>query len=113
MITKFKIYDSLKSRLETKKPPKVDDYVIASGKDFTGDFYDITRHYIDNTIGKILKITEHEPKYLVEYPNLPPAFYGEVTDNENQIAFFTTEIIYWSDDKEKLEMILAANKYNL
>ena len=91
--------------------PEAGDYVIIDA--ITCGFSEDKIQYLQNTIGKIEKIADSEPKYLVHFDNLPNCFYGPVTDRENLISFYTKELYDWSKNKEELETILNAKKYNL
>ena len=89
--------------------PEVGDYVIAINDLYVKDSkYDI---YINNTIGKIYSLNDNYPndidRYLVEYENFPGWKYHE----SNQSRYLL--IKYWSKNKEELESILQANKFNI
>jgi len=106
MITKFKIYegDSL---------PEVGDYVILN-PDEIGDI-------AENKIGEVVHVTNknyyyyyyiyysHSTlKFTIEGKNYNVMF--DISKNKNIIDKY---FLAWSTDKDKLEMILQANKYNL
>ena len=115
MITKFKIYEAINvGNLE------IGDYVICREKLY-GDV--IIQNFINNNIGKFVKKqSEHtlaDNCYGIEYDNVPE----DLLDNfdldwrENPrkpIRWMKRkEIKKWSKNKEDLEHLVTANKYNL
>jgi len=80
--------------------PEVGDYVICDSTNF-----DLLKNLVKNNIGKLIqieKVTRDDDNYYIKY-----------TEIENDIVFWRSEILYWSKDKEELEAILTAQKYNL
>ena len=80
--------------------PEVGDYVICDSTNF-----DSLKDLVKNNIGKLIqieKVTHDDDNYYIKY-----------TENENDIVFWRSEILYWSKNKEELEDILKAQKYNL
>ena len=126
MITKFKIYEAINvGNLE------IGDYVICREKLYNNDV--IIQNFINNNIGKFVKKgffsqalgreqSEHtlaDNCYGIEYDNVPE----DLLDNfdlgwrENPrkpIRWMKRkEIKKWSKNKEDLEHLVTANKYNL
>jgi hypothetical protein len=89
MITNFKIFESLNRQL------KIGDYVV-TGKDMYATYQNFTIKAFD--IGQLYNIT-------------PPYYWFNF--NGNKISLKPEEILYWSENKEELETIIAANKYNI
>jgi len=99
MITKFKLYESI-----NEGEPEIGDYVIIETDD------DEFKHYSNNYIGEVVDI-ERKPNtkrdiYYILFKN----FDNRRSDRE---MIWRYEIKYWSKNKEELEPILQANKYNL
>jgi hypothetical protein len=89
MITKFKIYETINS-----EEPQIGDYVLMN--------------YFENDIGQIVDIVKAGlgmitiNKYVINFDNA-----GLKTN------FIKNHIKYWSSNREDLELILNARKYNL
>ena len=102
MITKFKIFENI------DESPKVGDYVIFESY---GDMIIARIINIDNDFD--INDEENNPfPYTVEWKadcvfnhKKSPESYGD--------SISPDAIIEWSSDKEELEEILQANKYNL
>lgn len=108
-------YLKMFEKVYQKQPsPKVGDYVIIDYNE-----YQITNNIINSKIGHITK--KFDEKYDI---------YIELNDNELKImknwhtlwnfkgnifllTIYKNNIIYWSDNKEELEVILQSNKYNI
>ena len=94
MITKFKIFENV------EETPKTGDYVVIK-----------IRGTLIPEIGKIKKITND--------PDYPYVIIFDDDFNEDKYGFDKntvvdlSEIEYCSDNKEDLELLLTANKYNL
>ena len=100
MITQFKIFES--------KELEIGDYVIMG----TNNHYLID--FIFNNIGQIVK--QRNIEITVKYENVPPEVnkilaYGG--DKLNERTFSIYLLLHHSKNKEDLEEILAAKKYNL
>ena len=113
MITKFKIYEAI-----NQGKPKVGDYVILNYSETNTN--DIKKSlFIDNSVGKIFR--KEEEFFYVRYYNIPEEIlkdfkYSDYSDGirvGNSVFIHTDDILYWSEDKEELEVILTAKKYNL
>ena len=116
---------------EFKKEPKIGDYVIVyekRGEIEVNDFY-------KNNIGRIVNLNNNEYSDVAAYFDLdkewdywikfdiPKSLFGEVNhlkveDYSNYFIkgvrpFDRKEIIYYSPNKEDLEVYIDANKYNL
>ena len=108
--------------------PKVGNYIIyKDSKKSTCEVDILFDEFVANNIGKIYKkrkfasnlTTGEGSGYLVEYDNIPKKikdYFHTETDNFNEPLIREAkkdEIIYWSKNKEDIEMILAAKKYNI
>ena len=90
--------------------PEVDDYVLVDSDDIH------YQKYSNKYIGKITDIeinTANNKRdiFYVLFNNSAPYVKSNVTRTRE--IFFRYEIKYWSKNKEELEPILQANKYNL
>ena len=107
MIVKFKLYESI-----NEDKPEIGDYVIC--EDSTNGDKNLLE--FENThIGRIFA-DDHpleEWNYLVKYENFPFSLRSFFTFSENSRAFSLSEIKHWSKNKEDLEHVLNAKKYNL
>ena len=103
MITKFKLYEAVNF-----DDPEIGDYVIAN----TCDGDNNASIIINNNIGVISDIEynkayNYEQPFCVEYTGFD---FGENTD---YWWFDEKDLVYWSKNKEELELLLQTNKYNL
>lgn len=108
MITKFKVYESI-----NQDELMSGCYVIVQSSNYKEEL----RDFIKNNIGYLKKISIYAgdrtrtKQCHVEYENIPHEIIDFFEDN---IRIFTSENIkYWSENKEELEKILAANKFNI
>lgn len=113
MIIKFKIFETVSTQ------PNLGDYVIIRDPFSQGgpsEFFNFT----GNNIGKIIKIgKEHGGTgkvFTVKYENIPERlsfsklnFFNKNNERDCTARDFT----YWSEDKDELQVILDAEKYNL
>lgn len=118
MITNFKIFES------KNKLPQIGDYILCDdGKD---DYGDELFKFLKNNIGQYivnLKNLHDDPRYdrwlndcdyLIEYKNVPKKFNTNRYMVNNCRAMHISQVNkYWSKNKEDLELILKAKKYNL
>jgi len=101
-----------------KLTPNLGDYVICHENESDYDSAtessedDNCNTFINNNVGKIVSVnyTKHF-EYDVEYENIPANLqeYFRIDIREMSLK----EILYCSNSKEELEMILNINKYNL
>jgi predicted nucleotide-binding protein (sugar kinase/HSP70/actin superfamily) len=110
MITKFKLYEQLKIN-----EPQIGDYVLCDEVDS-----EIIRvDFIRNNIGKIVYDNFSKVyKYLVQYENVPELLDSWFSDGnninlKNCRRMSISEIKNYSKNKEDLEVLIQANKYNL
>jgi len=95
------------------KSPQINDYVICTDDTFsdktspTGIALD---EFLKNNIGIVIK--PYKQTYEVRYNYIPNNVKNYFSMN-NIRSFYPKEILYFSDDKEKLEQIILNNKYNL
>jgi len=105
----MKIFRFNEKLMNNKKDyPMVGEYILAndeSGSQKAKDF-------VNNNIGLCTGFHRGDSfPFEVEYENLTP--YIEQFFNKNKTNFNRKEILYWSDNKEELEAILQAKKFNL
>lgn len=109
--------------------PKVGDYILANIKNSIPiAHYGEYQEFINNSIGKIIEISyDHSEKeyYLtVKYENIPKniefLFHsyleaGNISYNGERIttSIFMNDIVFYSNNKEEVQKILDAKKYNL
>lgn len=107
-IKKFELKKSDKNR------PHVGDYVLVYEKLSNGDEFDnIYNDFIQNNIGKINYIdTSKEFPFYIEYENIPEEI-DEYFNEYNEIRVTLKNLIYYSNNKEDVELQIKANKYNL
>ncbi len=99
MITQFKQFESVrKFELDDIVNIKAGDYILAKSRRAEG-LYDI----LAITIGKILRVRNVYGELDIEFDQPIGRMFGFPIEN----------IKYWSPNREDLEMILVANKYNL
>lgn len=88
--------------------PMVGEYVLAN--DVSGSMK--AKDFVNNNIGLCTGIHSGDQfPFEVEYENLTP--YLEKFFNKNKTNFSRNEILYWSDNKEELELILQSRKFNI
>jgi len=100
-----------KNILPPKSGPQIGDYVICADIGSAQQ-----RNFALNNIGKIVEYIPHKScPYKIYYENIPadlfPNHPGVPKDNARVMS--RGEIIYFSPNKEDLEIYLAAKKYNL
>jgi len=108
MITKFDDYD--------KPKPEVGEYVLCTG--FSSSNKNLN-YLIKNNIGKLIKIEGRNDKFKISYSTevmkdiIKYCDEFEFITNDLLLGVYDDEITYWSKNKEELEVMLQANKYNL
>lgn len=104
MITKFKIFENLSIKPEVGNWVIIDDEVFKYGAKI---FY----NYIKDKIFQIEWIyTLHggtDKRYQLKIENFPEELKGIIKD------FRVTDFKYWTNNKDELEELLTAKKYNL
>jgi hypothetical protein len=110
MITKFKIYESL-----NKGKPEIDDYILVKYL-YSSDpnYLSELKNFLDNTIGILNDIDINE--ILVRYDNVPnnlKIFFKKTNKVFYTKPFEKKSIVCYSKNKEDLEKILMANKFNI
>ena len=92
--------------------PQVGDYVICDEK-----MYDKVNIFLNNNVGQLISRDpdeygfKDEYDYIVKYENVPLDIKDYFLSNVR--SFGREEIIEFSSNKEDLEAILDANKYNI
>lgn len=74
------------------RPYQEGDYVIINSN---------RSEHLRSEVGQIIQIANH--KIMIEYPN----------STKLPLVVYDSEIMYWSENKEELEILLASKKYNL
>ena len=82
----------------------VGDYVIIQTENIPD--------FIENNIGQIIKIANYN-EISVKYENIPIKYKSYYFTDNNERRFVNSQILHCSKNKEDLEHILTANKYNL
>lgn len=95
---------------DLKEEPVVGDYVIIESNDIINLNL---KHFIENNIGQITKFFKFDETVLIKYTNVPKDLRIWFSSNAQIITFKLEYIKYFSNNKEELEVILTANKYNL
>ena len=103
MIINFKIFEAI-----NKGKPEVGDWVICHNRGRSTNLEFSSENYI----GKIIELKNkhfEEDMFLIKYEN------EDLPETLKKVPIYYSEkyIKYWSKNKEDLETILAANKYNL
>ena len=106
-------------KFEDKKyDPKEGYYVLMKSSMMNPEL----NEFIDNTIGKILKIEKNRnyASLIVEYENIPmeiASLFGynnyEFDENKGFKDFLYSSIVEYSDNKKDLEYKINAKKFNL
>ena len=91
---------------ESKSKPQIGDYVkIRSlGQDITP-----FKIFLDNNIGKIKDI--NKKNVYVHYEYVPDNF--KLSFPKDSRVFLSSQISEFSKNKEDIELIISANKYNI
>jgi len=113
----------LKKYEEVSDNLQIGDYVICVCTSFTDGKI---KKFIDTNIGKYVRYITNikdvvdDFRYAIEYDNVPPELYrySDIFSYESGIENIClrvsrNEIIEYSKNKEDLEAIINANKYNL
>jgi len=96
--------------------PNEGDYVICKKEDYNNDFLN---NFYQTTIGKIAFVQDSSPnrKYYNVIYEIPPnmkLYFKQYHQTKNtRQEFEIEEILHYSKNREYLETILDANKYNL
>jgi len=99
---------------ESIDEPKEGDYIIAKLPNHLA-YKDTAEIFCHNNIGQIIGIIYNnidKPIYKVKYENVPAGL--KISNLNNNIrGFFKKDFELWSKDKEELEAMIAAKKYNI
>lgn len=108
MITKFRLFENKEDNEDN--PPMVDDYVLCDIRPYTTDeeFID----FIDNNIGKIINF-DNDSHYLVKYYDIPKKLDDWYFGIGGVRHLGEEDIVLYAPTKEKLEIKIKANKFNL
>jgi len=112
----------LKNFKSIQSTPQINDYVICKEETYCVD--DRLANFINNNIGQIAEINKKDGEYpyVIKYENIPDdifSYFSDILKNNYKYdirclrAMDRIEIIHFSKNKEDLETILNANKYNL
>lgn len=126
MITNFKVFEQSSNFIKDKiyemneGNPQVGDYVICGGDDLscqdksTCGYSNKERDFMFNKIGRIIKIgSSGTYPYAVTYDDIPSELNNGDITSQSFILVGSNIITYCSNDKEELEQILTANKFNI
>jgi hypothetical protein len=99
----------LKTFEENENEPQVGDYVIVRENRIL-----LLDSFFSENVGRIVddKYSRRYP-FLVQFENIPDDLKIEFGDKNNSRQFSIDEIDHWSKNKEDLELMISANKYNL
>ena len=100
MITKFKLFEEAWN-------DKIGYYVILTYSTSSNPSYS---NFFKNNIGQITKMYYPGAWFDVKFDNIPTEIEKFI---EKRMNFNTADIKYISKDKQELEAILIANKYNI
>lgn len=94
-------------KYESIDESKIGDYVICNDNNLeVGEF-------IKNNIGQIINIS-YGIHYYIKYDNIPDDIKKYFNDSMPDVRMmFREEVIHFSENKEKLKLLVTANKYNL
>ncbi len=106
MITKFKIFENI-----NEGKPEIDDYVLLDYRKYRNDM----TNFLSSNIGKIIFIDDNF--CILEFYDVPDSInyrfeYNKI-NNTYKKTIKPNKISYWSKNREDLEEILIAKKYNL
>lgn len=96
MITKFKIFEKINVNLHNL-------YAFTSDAPKNGDYVILFPYMFKDKIGQISRIRTHYNEIDVDFGGDIGKIFGMSIDS----------IKYWSENKEELETLLQAKKYNL
>lgn len=115
-----------------EKYPEIGDYVICKDNESEDkDENDIEfENFLNHSVGMILDSNKEKnnffktitgkrfenysiPIYLIQFENELPEFIKEPDFPENSLIFDENEIVVFSKNKDELEILLSAKKYNL
>ena len=90
-----------------KNPIKIGDYVIVDPSEFSNSKL---REQLENVVGEVVNIEK-----LASFPvEVKYSQYVRLNGQDKNIIPVTyNEVIYWSEDKDELEVLIQAKKYNL
>jgi len=101
-------------KFENINKPEVGDYVIC--KNIENEDLSILDYFLSENIGIIINNRTDFKKfpYLIRFDDMPHELliYSEKREGKD-IIFRSDEILHFSKNKEDLEHIIVANKYNL
>ena len=98
--------------------PEIGDYAICDISPGNFDEFLYLKEFLIKNIGLIIFIPKYldDNDYVISFDNLPDklnSMFGLNTKNGIGLKFTIDEIKHYSKDKQKLETILQANKFNL
>lgn len=110
-MTHLKLYEEYENSIE----PEVGDYIFAKWKHAEDEHP--ANIFATNNIGELIKIETDkydETSFLVKYNNIPDELkLYKSMNNDTSFRFKKEDLIKWTKNKEELETILQANKFNL
>lgn len=96
--------------------PNVGDYVIVSDYDLLETELS---SFLNNNIGQLIKkttscgLTKNDCLNKIKYYDIPEEIRSKMYSNAGEINVYSKDIKYWSANKEELETILQAKKFNI
>ena len=97
--------------LNIYKEPKIGDYVICTTNDTTSPGL---KEFLEQTIGKCINTNFNF--LIIEYQYVPNEILYtnfDLTTGKIRRGVMKDDVLYYSPNKEELEIYLNANKYNL
>ena len=117
----FLIYNNMRyiKKFEKYYKLQIGDYVICEWYD--GKYNDKYKQYNDflkNNVGQLIEITDKlfpgQTFYIIQYNNIPFELDKfKSSRNKSSFTMKSRDIIYYSKDKEELELKLIAKKFNI
>ena len=113
MITKFKIYEVVYEPTGNDSLKK-GNYVICEEPAYPELF-----NFLNNNIGEVINFSTKQQRYSIRYEDVPnnlfTYFYKSMRKSGlgGHRYFNFSDIKYYSDNKEELELLLQTKKYNL
>jgi hypothetical protein len=111
----IKLYEELNAKI-----PQIHDYVLCVESEYEDETINESEinlnNFISSNIGIIIDMVKTDVKfkydYHIKYENVPDdiSMYFEYDNTRWSVK---SDIIHWSKDREDLETLLTAKKYNL
>jgi hypothetical protein len=116
----IKLFEVREKKPYVEPVPYFGDYVICKMPDdrYRSDTYKDIKEFLPTVIGKVFRYNNNEYSILFNEEDIPERFKWFFTSYENphlnyEVWFNRKDIIEWSKDRNDLEAIFSAKKYNL